>query len=135
MVTDCSLTEEEKKALTSMLGKLYVSPTSTPEKLQTVHDRLTDAIDARIAGDAPSRNALSKLHAALTKAIGAVVGASGGRTVAEDGGESTGRTSVSSSRRLAVDEITGNDEQGKDGKGGEKDSVLEELLEDGEPEL
>lgn len=53
-----------------MLGKLYVSPTSTPQKLHAAHELLTDAIEARIASDAPSRNALNKLLTALTKAIG-----------------------------------------------------------------
>lgn len=63
-------TEEERKILASMLGKLHVSPTSTPQKLQAAHELLTDAIEARIASDAPSRNASNKLLAALTKAIG-----------------------------------------------------------------
>lgn len=51
-----------------MLGKLYVSPTSTPEKLHATHELLTEAIEGRTA---PSRNALNKLLTALTKAIGA----------------------------------------------------------------
>lgn len=54
-----------------MLGKLYVSPTSTPEKLHAAQELLTDAIEGRTATDAPSRNALNKLLTALTKAIGA----------------------------------------------------------------
>ncbi len=53
-----------------MLGKLYVSPTSTPQKLHAAHELLTDAIEARTASDAPSRNALNKLFTALTKAMG-----------------------------------------------------------------
>lgn len=72
-----------------MLGKLYVSPTSTPEKLQATHELLTDAIEARIATDAPSRNALNKLLTALTKAIGASGAASttASATVARTGAE------------------------------------------------
>ena len=53
-----------------MLGKLYITPTSDGEKLQTALDLTAEAIDIKIAADATSRNTLNKLHAALIKAIG-----------------------------------------------------------------
>ena len=89
-----------------MLGKLFVSSTSTPEKLQAAHELLTDAIEDRSATDAPSRNATNRLLVALTKAIGASGAATsttapttvakdrtddgqGNRTVCEDDGVGT----------------------------------------------
>ena len=53
-----------------MLGKLYITPNSDGEKLQTAFDLTAEAIDIKAASDAPSRNALNKLHTALLKAIG-----------------------------------------------------------------
>ena len=70
---DVVLTEgkgEERKTLITMLGKLYITPTSDRQKLQTVLDLSAEAIDMKIASDATSRNALNKLHSALTKAMG-----------------------------------------------------------------
>ena len=70
---DAVLTEgkgEEKKTLMMMLGKLYITPSSDRQKLQTALDLSAEAIDMKIASDATSRNALNKLHTALTKAIG-----------------------------------------------------------------
>ena len=62
--------EEEKKALMSMLGKLYITSNSSSEKLHTVTELVTEAIDNKIASDAPSRTALNKLQTAVKKALG-----------------------------------------------------------------
>ena len=61
---------EEKKALITMLGKLYITPTSDGEKLKVARDLTAEAIDVKIATDAASRTALNRLHTALVKAIG-----------------------------------------------------------------
>lgn len=53
-----------------MLGKLYVTANSSAEKLRITTELVTEAIDGNIATDAASRNALKKLHLALSKAIG-----------------------------------------------------------------
>ena len=63
-------TEEEKKALIAMLGKLQISANSRTEKLQSTTELVVEAIDDQVAQDAPSRNALNKLHSALVKALG-----------------------------------------------------------------
>lgn len=63
-------TEEDKKALIAMLGKLYITATSKTERLQSTTELAAEAIDNKIAQDAPSRNALNKLHSALSKALG-----------------------------------------------------------------
>lgn len=61
---------EEKKAIIPLLGKLYIAANSTPEKLQVIYELVTEAIDIKVANEAASRNALSKLHMALKKVIG-----------------------------------------------------------------
>lgn len=53
-----------------MSGKIYVSPNASTEKLQAVTDLFAEAIDAKIAPDATTRNGLNKVHQALTKALG-----------------------------------------------------------------
>jgi condensin complex subunit 3 len=62
--------EEEKKVLIGMVGKLYITSNSDVEKLQAVGDLVAEGLDAKIATDATSRNALTKLQAAVTKAMG-----------------------------------------------------------------
>ena len=52
-----------------MLGKLYITSASTPDKLQSVSDLTAEAIELKITSDATSRNALVKLQTALTRAI------------------------------------------------------------------
>ncbi len=118
-----------------MLGKLYISPTSTPDKLHAVHDLVNEAIEGRIASDAPSRNALNKLLTALTKAIG--TSASGDATAKNDDDDDDGMTvvevevederGVMGEKMEVVEEAEGEERQAKD-------SILEELLDDEEEE-
>ncbi|KAL8740558.1 MAG: hypothetical protein Q9190_006759 [Brigantiaea leucoxantha] len=63
-------TKEERKAMISMVGKMYITPVSSSDKLEAVRELVVEAIDSKIATDAASRNALSRLHVALSKAIG-----------------------------------------------------------------
>ena len=53
-----------------MLGKLYVSADSGTEKLQSTTELVVEAIDGKVAHDAPSRNALRRLLSVLSKALG-----------------------------------------------------------------
>ena len=53
-----------------MLGKLYITTNSSRDNLQLVLDLVTDAIDTKVAPDAPSRNSLTKLQTALVKGLG-----------------------------------------------------------------
>ena len=63
-------TEEERKVIISMLGKLYITTNSSRDKLQRVLDLVTNAIDTKVGTDAPSRNSLTKLQTALIKGLG-----------------------------------------------------------------
>ena len=60
--------KDERKALLSMLGKLYVSPHSSLEASQRVLEVAQEAAEAKTAPDAVSRNALNKLITNLEKA-------------------------------------------------------------------
>ena len=53
-----------------MLGKLYINANSEAEKLQNTTDLVASVIDDKLSSDASSRNALSKLHVMLRKAMG-----------------------------------------------------------------
>lgn len=130
--TSHGCSKEDKKALMAMLGKLHITANSKTEKLQSTIELLVEAIDNKIAQDAPSRNALNKLHSALSKAIGeagkskpdtlAPVGGDDGLIVVEEQG---GEESV-----VATEEDVGM--EGVEGEGVTKarDSLLEELLDD-----
>ncbi|KAI9777472.1 MAG: hypothetical protein M1839_008884 [Geoglossum umbratile] len=59
--------KEEKKVFCSMLGKLYISKHADVEKIRTVYELVSQAVEDKLLSDAPSRNALNKLYAALGK--------------------------------------------------------------------
>lgn len=51
---------------------MYLTASSTPEKLISVHDLVVEAIDMKVANDAASRNGLNKMHLVLVKLIGEI---------------------------------------------------------------
>ncbi len=135
--------EEEKKALLSMLSKLYITSNSNPEKLQCVHDLVIEAIDLKAATDAATRNALNKLEAALIKIIGesgAFRQGTEGETIAEPAQE--GQTVVDKGQSklpvvrsdevedMKMDIVKHEDEETK----AAHDTLLEELLDDDDDE-
>lgn len=130
--------EEEKKALITMLSKLYITPNSDPTKLEAAKDLAAEAVDSKIATDAPSRNALNKLYTALGKARGenGSAGKSAEGVTVVDTRQDEGLTAAVDNDGAAthVDE-----EEAEETKiqaapeGGE--SLLEELLDDEEEEL
>lgn len=65
-----TITEEDRKALTAMLGKLYITADSSLERLTKVNELVIEAIDGKVASEAASRTALNKLHFAVGKALG-----------------------------------------------------------------
>ena len=125
-------TEEDKKALIAMLGKLYITPNSNAEKLQNTAALVVEAIDDKIAGDATSRNALNKLHMALNKAMGEA----GKAKIVPEGDLPTvgdGLTVMDVDESVVGDEGEVQEEVGEvEDVPAEKDSLLEELLEDEE---
>ncbi len=131
-----AITEEEKKALVTMLSKLYITSNSDPTKLEAAKDLAAEAVDSKIATDAPSRNALNKLHTALSKALG------------ENGTAGKGAEGVTIVETRQNEGLTAVEEEGALMHGGEEveetevraaaeggESLLEELLDDEEEEL
>ncbi|KAK1598760.1 nuclear condensing complex subunit [Colletotrichum navitas] len=64
-----SISKDEKKVVASLLGKLYISPTSTEEKIREVYDEVTIAVNDRLISDTTGRNALNKVHVSLGKIV------------------------------------------------------------------
>lgn len=107
---------EEKKAIIPLVGKLYIAANSTPEKLQVIYELVTKAIDMKVANDATSRNALSKLHLVLRKVIGEV-----------------GTTKRNAEEETVADMALKTIED--EGKTEAQDSLLDDLLDDDDMEL
>ncbi|KAJ3942537.1 chromosome condensation complex Condensin, subunit G [Colletotrichum fioriniae] len=64
-----NLSKEEKKVVAPLLGKLYISPTSTEEKIREVYDEITIAVNDKLVTDTTGRNALNKIHVSLGKIV------------------------------------------------------------------
>ncbi|MCJ1285893.1 hypothetical protein MMC26_005235 [Xylographa opegraphella] len=141
--------KEEKKPILSMLGKLYITSTSTLEKLQSVCELAAEAIELKIAPDAGSRNALTKLHTALSKALGETAPASPrksaareGVTVAKEEAETPEDTQmrdvVAALEESRLEDPMEDETQMEAGVGEQtvvEDSILDELLDEEEEEL
>ncbi|KAH8166034.1 hypothetical protein CIB48_g2197 [Xylaria polymorpha] len=70
MLTDP--TEEEKKVIAPLMGKLYISPTSSEDKLRSLYDDVSSAVEDNLLTDATGRNALYKIHVSLGKIVNAL---------------------------------------------------------------
>lgn len=62
-------TEEEKKAIAPLIGKLHVSAASTESNIRTLYSEVSAAIDDKLIADATGRNALFKIHVSLGKIV------------------------------------------------------------------
>jgi len=65
-------TEDEKKVIAPLLGKLYVSPASSEDKIRDLYEEVDAAVDSKLLTDATSRNALYKIHVSLGKIVNAL---------------------------------------------------------------
>ena len=119
--------EEERKALLTMVGKIYVSPTSSPEKLQAISELVAESIDAKIAPDVATRNALNKLHLAFGKILGDMERAK--PSIEDQGSEETRVEDESVAEETKMEA----DEHKFDAVA--KDTLLEELLNDEDEDL
>jgi condensin complex subunit 3 len=61
--------EDEKKVVATLLGKLYVSPTSSEDKIRSLYEDVNAAVEGNLLSDATSRNALYKIHVSLGKIV------------------------------------------------------------------
>ncbi|KAF4555084.1 Condensin complex subunit 3-like protein [Elsinoe fawcettii] len=70
--------KEERKVLFGMLGKLYLGEKAGLENVKVVLELVAEATEGRLAGDATSRNVLTKLQGALLKLVHDAAGAERG---------------------------------------------------------
>ncbi|KAI2621031.1 ARM repeat-containing protein [Xylaria nigripes] len=61
--------KEEKKVIAVLLGKLYISSTSDEEKLRSLYEEVSSAVDEGLLTDTTGRNALYKIHVSLGKIV------------------------------------------------------------------
>ncbi|KKO99143.1 condensin complex subunit 3 [Trichoderma harzianum] len=64
-----SISKAEKKLVAGLLGKLYVSPNSTEEKLRETYETISEAVEEGLVTDTTGRNALYKIHVSLGKIV------------------------------------------------------------------
>ncbi|KAI0481007.1 ARM repeat-containing protein [Xylariaceae sp. FL0804] len=64
-----NFSKEEKKVMAPLLGKLYVSPASSEDKIRGLYEDVSAAVEDNLLSDATSRNALYKLHVSLGKIV------------------------------------------------------------------
>ena len=112
---------------------MYITANSNAERLSSAYELVAEAIDLKVATDAPSRNALTKLHSALGK----VVGEAGamkrsveeGVTVVEEG-KTVAEEDEAEAPALGSEEDVKMEMEAQEDETKLKDSLLEELLDD-----
>jgi len=67
-----NISKDEKKLIASLLGKLYISPGSSEDRLRETYTEVCCAVEDGLLTDTTSRNALYKVHVALGKIINAL---------------------------------------------------------------
>ncbi|KJZ73380.1 hypothetical protein HIM_07174 [Hirsutella minnesotensis 3608] len=133
-----NISKEEKKLVAGLLGKLYISPGSSEDRIRELYADVSEAVEDGLLSDATSRNALYKIHVSLGKVVNSL----------DDQQQPFNRrvsrsTSVALERQPADDKtiieeprIKEEDEDSGEGtivpKEEERDSLVEELLSDGE---
>jgi condensin complex subunit 3 len=91
-------TEEEKKVLAPLLGKIHVSPASTEEKLREMYSEVSTAVDDKVISDATGRNALYKIHVSLGKIVNSLGEKQGRKSIMPEG-----RQIISSEGKTVLD--------------------------------
>ncbi|KAK6949729.1 hypothetical protein Daesc_008050 [Daldinia eschscholtzii] len=138
-----NLSKEEKKVITSLLGKLYVSPTSSEDKIRALYEDISSAVEENLVSDATSRNALYKIHVSLGKIVNQLneqdkmSRRSGSRSVSLPPDEKPIAEDVTVIREPDIKEEEEDEvEEDPDVSGtvgrSEADSLVEDLLTDGE---
>lgn len=82
-----------------LLGKLYVSPSSSEDKLRETYEEVSIAVNDRLVSDTAGRNALNKIHVSL------------GKIIANLGEADVGSRRISRSMSIASDDKTGNEDR------------------------
>ncbi|KAB5558393.1 condensin subunit Cnd3 [Coniochaeta sp. 2T2.1] len=140
---ESNISKEEKKVLAPLLGKLYISPSSSEDKIRDVYADINDAVEHTLLSDTTGKNALYKIHVTLGKIVNnldardatavAPVGRVGGRSVSAAVEEEEGRTVVED--RTVVPDVTIKEEEVEEDEEGEGEvEAVEEEEEEEEGE-
>ncbi|KAI1161880.1 ARM repeat-containing protein [Nemania serpens] len=148
-----NFSKEEKKVIAPLLGKLYISPASTEERLRTLYEDVSGAVDEGLLTDATGRNALYKIHVSLGKIVNALgeadkmsrrsrsvsvapsVAAStdtGDKTVIDDGDDVTVVLGRRSGDGTVLEDVVEEEEGDEDTVVKREDELVEDLLTDDE---
>ncbi|KAK1236832.1 hypothetical protein MKX07_005951 [Trichoderma sp. CBMAI-0711] len=119
-----NISKAEKKLVASLLGKLFVSPNSSEEKLRETYNVVSEAVEEGLVTDTTGRNALYKIHVSLGKIV------NGLEEQQQQQRPSHSRTSRSVS--VAVSEATGDRQSVAGSRAGEDDDDDEDEDEDEE---
>ncbi|KAI2613135.1 ARM repeat-containing protein [Hypoxylon fragiforme] len=66
---ESNFSKEEKKVIAPLLGKLYISPASSEDKIRALYEDISSAVEDNLMSDATGRNALYKIHVSLGKIV------------------------------------------------------------------
>lgn len=99
-------TEEEKKIICTLLGKLYISTASSEEKIRDVYADVCDQVENPALSDATSRNAMYKIHVSLGKIVNALDSAAASAPGAGLSVAGGGRRSMSRSASMGIEDRT-----------------------------
>lgn len=88
-------TEEEKKILAPLLGKVHVSAASSEDKIRALYGEVCIAVEDKLVLDATGRNALFKIHVSLGKIVNSLAQKQGPKSsLPGDRGSATLETEV-----------------------------------------
>lgn len=111
--------------MAALLGKLYISPSSTEEKIRELYAEVSDAVETNMVTDTTGRNALYKIHVSLGKIVNSL-------DQAQEAGARR-RSTLSRSVSLGPDEHMGQPVGGAANRGATVEpQIKEEDEEDGE---
>ncbi len=109
-----------------MLGKLHITPTAPHSTLQSLLDLTTEALESKVATEASSRNALTKLQTSLSKALAAAESGTENNVSKSTSGTGSGECEAVSPREVDAEKTEA------DLEGDKTDAGIEETVEPSE---
>ncbi|TFA97973.1 Condensin complex subunit 3 [Trichoderma ghanense] len=124
-----NISKAEKKLVAGLLGKLFVSPNSTEEKLRETYNVVSEAVDEGLVTDTTGRNALYKIHVSLGKIVN---GLEEQQQQQQQQQQRPAHSRTSRSVSVAVSEATGDKQSVAGSRAGDDDDEEEEEEDDDE---
>ncbi|PTB66567.1 ARM repeat-containing protein [Trichoderma citrinoviride] len=140
-----NISKAEKKLVAGLLGKLFVSPNSSEEKLRETYNVVSEAVEEGLVTDTTGRNALYKLHVSLGKIVNGLdeqqqqqqqrpahSRTSRSVSVAEEEEEEEEEQGGAKRTKIKVEHDSDSEGTVVPEHGGRDDALVEDLLSDGE---